>query len=98
MSCEQDKYVLNDNIAVVNHILPIFVITTTDFENHKKIIVPLSQLSHFLQKCFLYLSALNLAKMKATEASEHGLQMVIQRVLQQLAVRENIHTSLVSPY
>jgi len=47
---------------------------------------------------FPLLISLNLAKTKATEASEHGQHMVIQRVVQQLAVRENIHTSLLSPY
>ena len=40
---------------------------------------------------------LNLGKRKANEASRQGQQIVFQRVVQQLAIGENIHASLLCP-
>ena len=51
----------------------------------------------FSSEMFLCLSTLSLGKTKANEASSQGQQMVFQRVVQQLAVGENIHTSPLSP-
>ena len=48
-------------------------------------------------QCLLCLFALNLGERKANEASRQGQQMVFQRVVQQLAIGENIHTSLLCP-